>query len=463
MSTRWRINNRFVIGERIGRGSFGDIYSGHDLQKDEEVAIKLENAKSRHPQLQYESRIYAVLSGGTGIPNVRWYGCERRFNIMVLDLLGPSLEDCFNYCDRKFSLKTVLMIADALISRIEYVHSQNFLHRDIKPDNFLIGSSKREHMIYAIDFGLAKRYRHPRTKQHMPFAEKKTLTGTPRYASCNNHLGMEQSRRDDLESLGYVFMYFLRGSLPWQGLQANSKRQKYQRILDKKQSTKLSDLCHGFPKEFAEFLQYARRLNFEDKPSYRMLKNLFRTVMEREGFKYDNEFDWVVRRRKALAEAQAKKTAEKKAKEAQQQANNGHATSNADADANANVTPGAEANAANSNADAAANGNSSAAKVEGNATGEAAYNNNNSNINNEGGATAGGGGGEGEGAGEDPGRMPNLDGSTAPQGGTSVKQQIDLVEHANAMGSESRQQSVDRLVEEGGEGEGEPLNVDPTP
>ena len=324
-----------MVCENIGHGSFGDIYRGIDKNKEEEVAIKLENAKTRRPQLQYESRIYAVLSGGTGIPNVRWYGREKHYNIMVLDLLGPSLEDCFNYCDRIFSLKTVLMIADALISRIEYIHSQNFLHRDIKPDNFLVGANKRERIIYAIDFGLAKRYRHPKTKEHIPPAEKKSLTGTPRYASCNNHLGLEQSRRDDLESLGYVFMYFLRGNLPWQGLDARSKREKYQRILDVKQRTKLSTLCAGHPKEFAEFIQYARRLEFADKPSYRMLKNLFRGVMERMGYKYvllhckvfclqilvgagpvslslaqcalllpqryDNEFDWVVRRRTVLA------------------------------------------------------------------------------------------------------------------------------------------------------------------
>ena len=284
---KWRINNRFVLQKKIGYGSFGDIYSGYDSAREEEVAIKLESAKSRAAQLKYESRIYAVLSGGTGIPNVRWFGCEKNFNIMVLDLLGPSLEDCFNYCNRRFSLKTVLMIADALISRIEYIHAQNFLHRDIKPDNFLIGSHKREHIIYAIDFGLAKRYCHSRTKQHIPFAEKKSLTGTPRYASIHNHLGMEQSRRDDLESLGYVFVYFLRGGkLPWQGLQVKSKKMKYRRIYEVKQKTKLSELCAGHPPEFADFLHYVRRLNFEDKPSYRQLKNLFRAVMERKGYKY---------------------------------------------------------------------------------------------------------------------------------------------------------------------------------
>jgi len=234
MQMELRVGNKFRIGRKIGSGSFGDIYLGTNIATGEEVAIKLEGVKTKHPQLLYESKLYKILSGGVGIPYVRWYGVEGDYNVMVMDLLGPSLEDLFNYCSRKFSLKTVLMLADQLISRVEYIHSKNFIHRDIKPDNFLMGQGKRANQVNIIDFGLAKKYRDPKTHQHIPYKENKNLTGTARYASVSTHLGIEQSRRDDLESLGYVLMYFNRGSLPWQGLKAPTKKQKYEKISEKK-------------------------------------------------------------------------------------------------------------------------------------------------------------------------------------------------------------------------------------
>jgi casein kinase 1 len=294
-----RVGNKYRIGRKIGSGSFGDIYQGTNIQNGDSVAIKLEPVKTQHPQLLYESRLYKILNSGgdaVGIPNVHWYGVEGDYNVMVIDLLGPSLEDLFNFCGRKFSVKTVLMLADQMISRVEYFHSKNFLHRDIKPDNFLMGTGKKGHHVYIIDYGLSKKYRDPKTHQHIPYKENKALTGTARYASINTHLGIEQARRDDLESLGYIFLYFLRGNLPWQGLKAQTKKQKYDRISEKKMATPVETLCKSFPSEFSVYLNYVRSLRFEDKPDYQYLRKLFRDLFVREGYQMDYVFDWTIKR-----------------------------------------------------------------------------------------------------------------------------------------------------------------------
>ncbi|KAJ8765175.1 hypothetical protein K2173_011435 [Erythroxylum novogranatense] len=288
------IGGKFKLGRKIGSGSFGELYLGINVQNGEEVAIKLESVKTKHPQLHYESKLYMLLQGGTGIPHLKWFGVEGDYNVMVIDLLGPSLEDLFNYCNRKFSLKTVLMLADQMINRIEYMHSRGFLHRDIKPDNFLMGLGRKANQVYIIDYGLAKKYRDLQTHKHIPYRENKNLTGTARYASTNTHLGIEQSRRDDLESLGYVLMYFLRGSLPWQGLKAGTKKQKYDKISEKKMLTPAELLCKNYPSEFTSYFHYCRSLRFEDKPDYSYLKRLFRDLFIREGYQFDYVFDWTV-------------------------------------------------------------------------------------------------------------------------------------------------------------------------
>ena len=189
--------------------------------------------------------------------------------------------------------------------RIEYVHNKNFIHRDIKPDNFLMGIGRHCNKLFLIDYGLAKKFRDNRTRQHIPYREDKNLTGTARYASINAHLGIEQSRRDDMESLGYVLMYFNRGALPWQGLKAATKKQKYEKISEKKMSTPVEVLCKGYPAEFAMYLNYCRGLRFEEGPDYMYLRQLFRILFRTLNHQYDYTFDWTMLKQKAAPVAAA--------------------------------------------------------------------------------------------------------------------------------------------------------------
>lgn len=266
----------------------------------EEVALKLENRRCNVPQLMYEARVCRYLNhkshnGGqevVGIPKLHWYAPEGDYNVMVIDLLGPSLEDLFSFVGRRFTLKTVLMLADQMIQRIEYMHSCSILHRDIKPDNFLIGLGRDANIVHVIDFGLAKKFRDHKTGLHIPYKGNKSLTGTARYASLNTHEGIEQSRRDDLESIGFVLMYFLHGSLPWQGLRGASKRAKYKKIHERMRDTTIQELCKDYPPEFAVYLHYCRSLQFDQRPDYAYLRSLFSELYERDGFDYDSDFDW---------------------------------------------------------------------------------------------------------------------------------------------------------------------------
>ncbi|KAJ8970038.1 hypothetical protein NQ314_001467 [Rhamnusium bicolor] len=269
-STRHSVNSssgvlmvgpNFRVGKKIGCGNFGELRLGKNLYNNEHVAIKMEPMKSKAPQLHLEYRFYKLLGSHEGIPDVYYFGpCGK-----------------YNAC-----------------TRIEYVHSRHLIYRDVKPENFLIGrsSTKREKIIHIIDFGLAKEYIELETNKHIPYREHKSLTGTARYMSINTHLGKEQSRRDDLEALGHMFMYFLRGSLPWQGLKADTLKERYQKIGDTKRATPIDVLCEGHPEEMATYLRYVRRLDFFETPDYEYLRNLFISLFTKKGYTDDGEYDW---------------------------------------------------------------------------------------------------------------------------------------------------------------------------
>ncbi|KAJ7086129.1 kinase-like protein [Mycena belliarum] len=290
------VGNHYRVGKKIGEGSFGVVFEGTKMLANTPVAIKFEPRKSDAPQLRDEFRSYRTLHGTPGVPQVHHFGQEGLHNVLVIDLLGPNLEDLFDMCGRKFTVKTVCMAAKQMVTRVQAIHEKSLIYRDIKPDNFLIGvpGTKNANTVHVIDFGMAKHYRDPKTKVHIPYRERKSLSGTARYMSINTHLGREQSRRDDLESLGHVFMYFLRGGLPWQGLRAATNKQKYEKIGEKKQTTPIVELCEGFPEEFGIYMNYVRKLGFEETPDYDFLRELFTKVMKSSGEQEDLVFDWML-------------------------------------------------------------------------------------------------------------------------------------------------------------------------
>ena len=286
------IGNRFMLGRKVGSSSAGDVYIGTDVQSGEEIAIKTESIKTKQPRLMHESVLYKLIGSNAGMPAVHWYGVVGDNNVVVMDLLGPSLEHLLESCDRKFGLKTVLLLADQIIHLVEHVHSNGFVHCDIKPKNFLMGLGKMANKVHIINLGSAHRFWDSATGQHIPQRPKTMYTEDPEYASVQAHKEIAWSRRDDLESVGYMLMYFMNGRLPWQGLDGASVENQNGMHFLMKGTSPTKHPSSRIPGELGRYVENCRSLRFYEKPDYDTIRKTFKGMLIHEGYVNDFAFDW---------------------------------------------------------------------------------------------------------------------------------------------------------------------------
>jgi len=288
------VGGKFEIEDKLGSGCFGEVWRGRNVDTKEAVAIKLEPLSAEVPQLRLESVLLNLLNPSNdmdaiGFAYCSFFGPQNAFNCLVMPLMSLSLEDCIKKCNGKLSVKSTLVIADQCVQRLEYLHSKSYLHRDIKPENFMFGSGAKQNVVHLIDFGLSKQWHTGRS--HIPFQKGRTLTGTARYASIPVHQGHEQGRRDDLEAVGHMLVYFILGTLPWSGLDAKTKKEKYEKIQKSKEATSVETLCGGHH-AFEKYMQITRALEFAERPDYDCLREFFTDAFDKAGYKLDYGFEW---------------------------------------------------------------------------------------------------------------------------------------------------------------------------
>lgn len=288
----------FRLRRRLGEGSFGEVFEAEEIKTHAIVGLKFEPKRSNSPQLEHESSVYKDLQDGVNFPRFYGFETDEKFNFMSMELLGKSLDELFQICNRKFSLKTVLQIIDQTLNAIEFVHKMHYIYCDIKPNNFLIGKEDSANQIFLIDFGLSKKYIDESTGEHVPYKEDQSIIGTARYASANALLGNQQSRKDDMIALGYMWIYFMKGTLPWIGFEredfeARSQNSyKYDEVISLKKYTTPEKLCEGLPNQFVKYITAVTNLGYDEEPKYSDYRLMFRKLFFLCQFSYDYKYDW---------------------------------------------------------------------------------------------------------------------------------------------------------------------------
>lgn len=283
-----KLSDNYIIIEQVGSGSFGDVYMAKDIKNNTDLAIKVEDT-TKNKRITHEYKVYRYLKQNNVkniIPEIKDFIVTPNYSFMCMELLGKSIDDIFNDYKKKFTINTVVKLGIEFVKIIRKIHEAGFIHRDIKPSNFMVGKNPED--VYIMDFGLSKKI-FDKNNEHLKFREGRSLIGTVRYCSINMHLGIEPSRRDDLESIGYMLIYLAQGKLPWQGLKKTKDVDQVDAIGEVKMCTSLSILCNGLPDCFKDYVIYTRGLSFSNKPDYDYLENLFIKYLKEETFDWCKE------------------------------------------------------------------------------------------------------------------------------------------------------------------------------